>query len=74
MFDSNDLLLASGSFFILRIGEVPVVAILAFIASQGIDGQTVLEFDETRRSFGSLFVRVANLVFVADPAFFGFVW
>ena len=59
--------------FSLLVGEVPMVAIFTFIGRQGIDRQAVLKFNEASRGFGGFFVWVANLVLVADPAFFGLI-
>ena len=50
-----------------------MVAVFAFINAEGIDGQAVLKFNEASRGFGGFFIRVANLMFVADPAFFGLI-
>ena len=50
------------------VGEMPVIAELALIASQRIGGQAMLKLNEASASLGGFLVGVANLVLVADPA------
>ena len=58
----------------LFIGKMPVVAVFALVAGEGIDGQAMLILDEARRIFGGFFVGVANLLLVVHPAFFWLIW